>query len=223
MNNYYRERIELIDYVKANLEERFQEILVPYLESELANYAGGDIDFRQAGKKFLVDGVLFLMFRGFEYLQHLLRNPGDWIDCRDLSPDFHQDEYEPALPDDVVRKLLKRQHDIEQELLDIHTCLPEENTTYDIERSELLIAEYQENEKILSRTTHDGRIKNIHNVRERRRQRVVKAIRRAIQVLWTHPDDWNLDVGPRARHLHQNVKTGALCRYSGNWRGWQLN
>ncbi len=77
---------------------------------------------------------------------------------------------------------------------------------------EKLEAEQKRVEKFLSGATFNGKIKHIHNDYDRNRQTVSKCIRLAIQYLERHPDTSHI-----GKHLQANVKTGAQCRYSGDW------
>ena len=194
-------------------------LIVPLLETRLAEYTDGEIQFRQVGRKFVVDTTEFRNLLGFHYLQFLLMSPGEWVPTKTLSPIIGGTvEFEPVAEHDFVRKQLERKNDLTKRLKQLGYTSNEdgEHHAYEMEEQFQIAEELLTIEKYLSRTTFGGKIKHIHNDYDRNRQTVTKCIRLAIKYLEDNPD-----TAHTGQHLRENLKTGALCRYTGKFK-WKF-
>jgi len=198
------------------------------------------IRFLQEGRKYIVDTTEFRVLIGFHYLQALLKQPGKDVAVTTLSPVSKHVTFEPVAEHGVVRNSINRERalikklrwikaqsdpDFEGPQLSLdelykHGSEPTprgslfgKDAQLDIAAELLKIqAEQKRVRKFLSGATHNGKIKHIHNDYDRNRQTVAKCIRLAIQYLEDNPSTRHI-----GQHLQANVKTGAQCRYSGDW------
>lgn len=177
------------------------------------------IRFTQIGRKFVVDATEFRVLLGFGYLQELLKKPGQWVSTRTLSPVGGPVIFEPVAEYDFVRKHVNRKYALEKRLKwmrhgrnDLDERSPyEKEEEFEIAEELLKIGQY------LSGVTFGGKIKHIHNNYDRNRQTVTKCIRLAIKYLEDNPATAHI-----GQHLRDNVKTGARCRYTGDWM-WKID
>ena len=199
-------------------EDYDKGLIVPLLETRLAEYAGGENQFRQVGRKFVVDTTEFRNLLGFHYLQALLRQPGQWVATRKLSPIGEAVVFEPVAEHGVVRKHINRKYALTKRLkkLGYVSSQDGEHQAFEMEEQFKIADELLTIERYLSNTTHGGKIKHIHNDYDRNRQAVTKCIRLAIKYLKDHPDTAHI-----GQHIEDNIKTGALCRYTGKFK-WKF-
>ena len=204
-------RIEL----RERPEQDDVQIILPMLtelESELAK--DDPIRFRQVGRKYLVDTTEFRNLNGFHYLQALLKQPGEYVTATTMSPIGTQVVFEPVAEHGVVRGHINRKNTLIKKLKwmrfqrdsDDYECTADEEEEFQIAEDLLRI------ERFLSGATFNGKIKHVHHDYDRNRQTVSKCIRLAISYLEKHPSTSHI-----GHHLRANVKTGARCRYSGEW------
>ena len=198
------------------LEEYDKGLIIPLLENCLAEYAGGEIQFRQVGRKFVVDKTEFRNLLGFHYLQAVLTKPGEWVATKTLSPINGEVLFEAVAERGFIRQQINRKVALVKELEWMRRC--KRNRQYDPDEDEFhedafkIADELLTIESYLSKTTHAGKIKHIHNDYDRNMQTVTKCIRLAIKYLKDHPDTAHI-----GQHIGENVKTGALCRYTGKF------
>ncbi len=202
-------------------EDYDKDLIVPLLEVRLAEYSGGEIQFRQVGRKFVVDTTEFRNLLGFQYLQALFKERNQWVATRKLSPIGGPVVFEPVAEHGDVRNHINRKHELVEKLKWIHRNRNRQKQ-YDPDEDEFHEDEFKiadellTIERYLSNTTFGGRIKHIHNNYDRNRQAVTKCIRLAIQYLEDHPDTAHI-----GQHIRENIKTGALCRYTGKFK-WKF-
>ena len=199
-------------------EDYDKSLIVPLLESYLDEYTGGEIQFRQVSREFVVDTTEFRNLLGFQYLQSLLKQPNQWVATRTLSPIGEPVVFEPVAEHGFVRKHLNRKFALTEKLkkLGYVSSQDSEHQAYEMEEQFKIAEELLKIEKYLSNTTFGGKIKHIHNNYDRNRQTVVKCIRLAINYLKDHPDTAHI-----GQHIEDNIKTGALCRYTGKFK-WKF-
>ena len=138
---------------------------------------------------------------------------------RTLSPIGEPVVFEPVAEHGFVRKHINRKNELVKKLKWMHRGRNKQHDPYEDEfhEDEFKIAEeLLKIEKYLSNTTFAGKIKHIHNNYDRNRQTVVKCIRLAINYLKNHPDTAYI-----GHHIEDNIKTGALCRYTGKFK-WKF-
>lgn len=196
-----------------------KDLIVPLLEVRLAEYAGGDIQFKQVGRKFVVDTTEFRNLLGFHYLQALFKQRNQFVATRMLSPIISGPvEFEPVAEHSDVRSHLVRKHDLIERLkrMGYRTDQDGEHQSFELEMQHEIAEEILTIEAYLSRVTYGGKIKHIHNDYDRNRQAVTKCIRLAIKYLEDHPNTAHI-----GQHIRENVKTGALCRYTGKYK-WKF-
>ena len=193
------------------LEPEDIKIVRPYLEGlERQYFPDNSIRFQQVGRKFVVDTTEFRGILGFGYLQELLKNRGQHVPTRTLSP-VGKVIFEPIAERGVVRKNINRKTALEKKLrwmqrnygLDDQSMC-ESDEAFEIANELLKI------KKNLSGVTYAGKIKHIHNDYDRNRQTVSKCIRLAISYLEKHPSTSHI-----GQHLRATIRTGARCRYPG--------
>ena len=200
-------------------EDYDKDLIVPLLETRLAEYASGEIEFRQVGRKFVVDTTEFRNLLGFHYLQALFKERNRWVATRKLSPIGEAVVFEPVAEHGVVQKYINRKHALVKKLKWMRR---KRNRQYDPDEEEFHEEEFKiadellTIERYLSNTTFGGKIKHIHNDYDRNRQAVTKCIRLAIKYLEDHPDTAHI-----GQHIEDNIKTGALCRYTGKFK-WKF-
>ena len=197
------------------LEDYDKGLIVPLLETRLAEYAGGEIQFRQVGRKFLVDTTEFRNILGFHYLQALFKERNQWVATKKLSPIGEAVVFELAADPGVVHKHINRKYALTKRLkkLGYVSSQDGEHQAFEMEEQFKIADELLTIESYLSKTTFGGKIKHMHNDYDRNRQAVTKCIRLAIKYLKDHPDTAHI-----GQHIQENIKTGALCRYTGKFK-----
>ena len=194
------------------LEKYDQGLIIPLLESCLAEIALSAIPFRQVGRKFVVDTTEFRNLNGFHYLQALLKEPGEYIACKQMSPISGPVVFEPVVEHSFVRSRLNQQNELIKKLKWMRARrISEGELSDDDKEEEFKIAdELLHIKSVLNETTGGGRIKHIHNDYDRNRQTVTKCIRLAISYLEKCPDTAHVGY-----YLRKHIKLGARCRYTG--------
>jgi len=216
MTKHYANIAAALQRVKGRQppDERDQAILVPLLEDILRTYDGGAIPFRQVGRPFVVDTTEFRNLLGFSYLQELLKNPGQWVPAKTLSPINKTVIFTSVVKPSFVRTGLNKKNALLKKLKWMRGSRSEaELTETEKEKERQIAEELLEIESVLSKTTFGGRIKHMHNDYDRNRQTVCKCIRLAISYLEDNPSTAHIGY-----HLREHVKTGARCRYTGKWK-----
>ena len=212
---------------KLDLRQVFEKAEIEIVKPMLVDLAHDlnredPIRFTQIGRKFVVDTTEFRNLLGFHYLQSLVMQPREWVPAKTLSPIGEPVVFEPVAEHGFIRKHLNRKHALVKKLKwmrhareDEHDPYEEEHDPYNREKEFEIAEELLTIEKYLSSATFGGKIKHVHNNYDRNRQTVTKCIRLAIHYLEDHSDTAHI-----GQHLRENVKTGALCRYSGkfNWK-----
>lgn len=174
------------------------------------------IRFTQIDRKFVVDTTEFRVLLGFGYLQELLRNTDHYVACKTLSPVGDDVKFLPMAEPGVVRSYVNRKRALHKQIKHNRGDWRDDGDYFDQEEEDRLVQELLRIESYLSSTTYNGQIKHIHNDYHRNRQAVCKAMRLAISYLEDHSDTAHI-----GRHLRNNIKFGARCRYFGDWK-WIL-
>ncbi len=195
------------------LESEDIKIVRPFLEGLERQYSpDNSIRFHQAGRKFVVDTTEFRGILGFGYLQELLKNRGQHVPTRTLSP-VGKVEFEPIAERGVVHKNINKRYALEKKLKWLQrTHDLNDEGMYKLDEAVEIAGELLKIKKYLSGTTHAGKIKHVHNDYDRNRQTVCKCMRLAIKYLEDHPDTAHI-----GQHLQDNITFGARPRYFGNW------
>jgi len=195
------------------LEPEDIKIVRPFLEGlERQYFPDNSIRFQQVGRKFVVDTTEFRGILGFGYLQELLKNRGQHVPTRTLSP-VGEVIFEPIAERGVIHKNINRRYALEKKLRWLQRthglddqCMCELDEALEVAEELLKI------KKHLSGATYGGKPKHVHNDYDRNRQTVCKCMRLAIKYLEGHSE--TAYVG---QHLRNNTTFGARPRYFGVW------
>jgi hypothetical protein len=152
-----------------------------------------------------------------EYVHGLLTDP-DWLEHQDVGSTLNIGGRVP-IEKRIVRGLVRRK----DELIEILKLMREgrdldQPEVLSVEQEAPIVSELLRIKRALSNSTFGGKLKHEHNEYDQCRQRVSKRIREAIPHIESDPD-----VGYIGWHLRENIKTGGLCRYFGDWRNWFLS
>jgi hypothetical protein len=149
------------------------------------------------------------------YAHKLLTNP-DWITPQSVATTLSVGRRVP-IEKRIVKGLVRRKDELIADLKEMRAERdPDQTLVMSTEQEAPVLSELLRIEKALSKSTFGGKIKHEHNEYDQCRQRVSKRIREAIQSIKSDPDIHYI-----GQHLQDNVYTGGVCRYFGNWC-WNL-
>jgi len=186
-------------------EDYDRDLIVPLLETRLAEYAGGEIQFMRCSAGFIIDATTFRRYQGLLYLRELLVKTDKDIPCTTLCP-VHTNTESVKLVDSSYYYEVKRSIAALKKGFNDPDWVKQLDFDEAAERGEELAFL----EARMSEWTYASKPKSFNNDISRNRSAVCKAIRYALNKVIEHPDTRYV-----GEHIKENLSLGFSCKYSG--------